>query len=504
MQIKRSIRIVAFLGAISLLLGCLALPQSTPSIGSSVSPKPSPTVVASATASPRALPRPSPVVTPTVNAPPENFFDGLQVKTIEPLFPDGIEGVAPGLFFHAQDITIDDKSPPTIYFLEQTNTLVGLKNTPPPILGNILGIKYGDRPGKLNYYKGEVYSYGGGCIVKGSTDPNKYPKETIVIAGVCQQNSASSDVKASPIIAHPIWIPELTLASNGDIYWIESTSEGKKFKRIRNNKEEILFESAPLGGITKKLIGHGPGGFKLECPVGVCQPGIYTETETPPFINYNWAYYDINGYPKSHSIEVFGENSPSQSIPILKDGLRGEATFWAPEGLQVDKQGNIYFLEHFIEATYLRRISPEGRLTTLVSRQRDRLLDPKNGKNAISGLLPAQHVLVDVPGVPPSPECPSSFPCYKQEPNFQVFTIDQQHQILYFMGADLFAFDLKSEKVKLIASTQNGPGPKLPNIGANDLDADVNGNLYATSSIINLESSTLKDLTSKVFQIRLH
>jgi hypothetical protein len=489
MQIKRSIRIASLLGAMSWMAGCLTL-QASPPIGSSDSPKPSPTIVASATASPRALPISSSVATPTVMAPAEDFFEGLKVKTIEPLFPDGIEGVVPGLFFYAQDIAVDDQSPPTIYFLEETNTLVGLKNTPPPILGNILGIKYGNHRGKLNYYNGDVYFNGDGCIVKGSTNPNQYPKKVSIINGECLSNIERA--------------PEMTVASNGDIYLIISSEKGMKFKRIHNNEEEILFESAPLGGITKKLIGHGPGGFKLECPVGVCQPGLYRETETPPFISYLWEYYDINGLPKRHFIEVFGDNIPSQSIPILKDGPRGEATFWAPEGLQVDKQGNIYFLEHFIEETYLRRISPEGQLTTLVSRQRDNLLDPKNRKNAISGLLPAQHVLVDVPGVPLSPECPSSFPCYKQEPDFRVFTIDQQHQILYLLGAYLFALDLKSEKFKLIASTQNSSGPQLPNIGASDLDADVNGDLYATLGISSLRSNTLKDLTSKVFQIRLH
>jgi hypothetical protein len=473
-------------------------------------PQPSPSAIVSAPPSvqPSMLSTPSPVSpTPVPSASASgDYFGALQVKKTEPLFPDGIEGVVPGLLRQTLQLAVAEDSPPTIYFWETTYNLVGLKNIAPPITGNILGLSYSDANQNMSYYGSEIYAHNNKCIVKGSTDPQKYPKILFLVAGDCPSSDKLRVTPESLIAAEFTQITSLTVAPNGDIYLIDN----KKFKRIRNKRVESLFESGPLGGIeiANTLEGIDSDGLPIGCAmgIGVCQPGTFKESGTSGFRRYRWASYSATGQPISHSIDVYGDDITPQSIPILKDGKTGEGVVWEPQKLQVDNKGNVYFSEEFISETYLRRISPEGQLTTLISHYKDNLLvDPKNRQRNKEGLLPAAHILAQLPGLlPPSPNCPPNQVCFPTEPYFKVFAIDQRRGILYLLGNYLFALDLKSQQLKIVQYMGKSLYQENAFFPLVDMDIDAEGNIYATLKQDDYSPSTAKPLSSPIFQIRLH
>ncbi|MBT9545330.1 MAG: hypothetical protein IV090_08075 [Candidatus Sericytochromatia bacterium] len=491
----------AYLVAVWSLVSCQGLqgasipaPSVSPSVAETLRPSPQPS--ATPTEHPSALPSPTPV-------PNEDAFATLQVKKVEPLFPDGIEGVVPGLQRYANQIAVNEKSPASVYFLEQTQSLVGLKNIPAPITGHILGLNYSPANRDLSYYGGEVYAHNGKCIVKGSTDPQKYPRILTLVAGDCPASNelrVSAESLISPGFTE---ITALTVAPNGDIYLIDN----KKFKRIRNKAVETVFESGPLGGIMKTLEGSDSVGLPVKCPIGmgVCIPGSFLETpQTTNWVQYKWDF-DPYGRPKSHSIDFAGEGIQPQSVPVLRDGLKSEASYWNPEKLQVDSAGNIYFSEPFIYETYLRRISPDGKLTTLISLQKDSLLIEPAKRTPISGgLLPAQHILEELPGLlPPPSNCPENKVCAPVKPYFEAFAIDPSRGILYLLGNYLFAINLKTQELKVVRYILKDLMPEgLPLFMINDMDVDADGDVYITFKPNDFHGNERP--ASPIFQMRLH
>jgi hypothetical protein len=488
-----------YLVAVWSLVSCQGLQGASipaPSVAPSIAETPRPSPVPSETPIEQASAKPS--STPVPN---EDAFATLQVKKIEPLFPDGIEGVVPGLQRYANQIAVNEKSPASVYFLEQTQSLVGLKNTPAPITGHILGLNYSPANRDLSYYGGEVYAHNGKCIVKGSTDPQKYPRILTLVAGDCPASNelrVSAESLVSPGFTE---ITALTVAPNGDIYLIDN----KKFKRIRNKAVETVFESGPLGGISAKMSFGTFDGRPANCGVGVCQPGSFRSGEHPNAVYYFWEYHSATGRPKSHSIGIYGDNVPSQNVSILRDGLKSEASYYEPAKLQVDSVGNIYFSEPFIYETYLRRISPDGKLTTLISLKKDSLLiAPAKRTIASGGLLPAQHILEELPGLlPPPSNCPENKVCAPVKPYFEAFAIDPSRGILYLLGNYLFALNLKTQELKVVRYILQDLMPEgLPLFMINDMDVDADGDVYVTFKQNFYQND--ERLASPIFQMRLH
>src|SRR3990167_1392067 len=95
-----------YLVAVWSLVSCQGLQGASipaPSVAPSIAETPRPSPVSSATPIEQASAKPSSTPLPSGDA-----FATLQVKKIEPLFPDGIEGVVPGLQRYANQIAVNE------------------------------------------------------------------------------------------------------------------------------------------------------------------------------------------------------------------------------------------------------------------------------------------------------------------------------------------------------------------------------------------------------------
>ncbi|MGV3523065.1 MAG: hypothetical protein ACO1RX_02515 [Candidatus Sericytochromatia bacterium] len=307
--------------------------------------------------------------------------------------------------------------------------------------------QYGSRQlsGKPVYTAGGVYGFQRSCIERFDVRTQL----TSDFAGHCQEKG----FKNGPVReARFDEILDMAPDGEGGLYISEQIPlrNGLRIRHLHDGVVETRFESAPIA-TAERLKGELFNYFSDLVCEGVCAPGSFTSQapHEPFFKYYRWNPLPEYSIPYSFSLDEYeleaGDGNASeyfpareirhiQTLPILRDGPESLATSWDHAFLQADDADNVYFMNHLCGQAYIRRLDPQGRVTTLI-----RELDA--GPEMSGQILHPEKRLK---------ECASNSAT-------TLFAVDGPRQQMFIWSAGLYVLNLNTQQLQKLADLDAPP-----------------------------------------------
>jgi len=317
------------------------------------------------------------------------------------------------------------------------------------------------------------------------------------------------DIPCLPYYSHPATPQSLAMNAAGDLFTFVMKdpsihSAALRFLKVNAEKTEEMLVSQPIGPDKKLSTTY------MEIPTLSTSPCLGICFPNPALLSYNGpaGYNSVewedleNGLRYKYSSRMFSapgahiihyaipdgiepEEIPANEngfIPFIQDGPADKATFLLPFDrrfhFDVDSHQNLYVLDYlpvsftetsnvvdFIGEHYIRKISPDGNVSTLLSARGIKGLGYPSSEVSLSDVLKNSSDETEVEPI----ELPPL--------GIQSFVIDQQHNEMYILQKYIFHYDLSSHKLTLLGVDKKELS-RLYSYDVNNLSIGGDKNLY--------------------------